>query len=75
VNVPGAGTLEFVGREAYTDAYAQRPPDDQIDVTGQISGEGDTVVIPFAWRRDGARGEMRVTRRDGRISRMVVVFA
>ena len=59
--VPGAGTLEFAGREAYTQAYAQRPPDDQLDVTGAVRLEESAAVVPFAWRRDGQAGTMLLT--------------
>jgi hypothetical protein len=74
-NVPGAGTLEFAGRDAYTLAYERQPPDDAMDVVGPMRDEDGAVVIPFAWRRDGAPGEMRLTLRDERICRAVVVFA
>lgn len=74
-NVPSAGQLEFAGRPAYTQAYVQLPPDDQIVVAGPPGDDGGSVVIPFAWRRDGARGTMRLVRADGRIARMVVTFA
>jgi hypothetical protein len=33
-NVPGAGTVEFVGRAAFSAAYEQQPPDDLIEVAG-----------------------------------------
>jgi hypothetical protein len=74
-NVPSAGALEFAGRAAYTAAYAQQAPDDQIDIAGQPGEDRGAVVIPFAWRRDGARGTMRLDRQDGRIMRMTVTFA
>jgi steroid Delta-isomerase len=60
-NVPGAGELEFAGRDAYTQAYAEQPPDDQIDIAGPVSVDDATVVVPFAWRRDQAPGTMRLT--------------
>lgn len=74
-NVPQAGLMEFAGRPAYTAAYQQQPPDDQIDVTAPPQDEDGTLVIPFAWRRDGARGTMRLQLLDGRIARMTVTFA
>jgi steroid Delta-isomerase len=64
-NVPGAGRLEFAGREAYTQAYAQQPPDDQIDISGPVSLDGATVAVPIAWRRDQAPGTMWLTFTDG----------
>jgi hypothetical protein len=59
--VPGAGTMEFVGREAYTRAYREHPPDDQIDIAGAVVVEGDSVVVPFTWRRVHSPGTMRLT--------------
>jgi hypothetical protein len=64
-NVPGAGTLEFAGRDAYTRAYREQPPDDQIDITGTVRPDGASVMVPFAWRRDGSAGTMRLTFTDG----------
>jgi hypothetical protein len=74
-NVPGAGVLEFPGRAAYAAAYARQPPDDQISIAGPVHDRDGTIVIPFVWRRDGTAGAMRLTLRDGRISRLVVAFA
>src|SRR5208282_3674079 len=74
-NVPPAGgALEFAGRQAYAAAYAEQPPDDQIDLTGEPWEEDGDVVARFAWRHDRAPGTLRLTVRDTRISRMVVTF-
>jgi hypothetical protein len=83
-NVPGAGQLEFAGREAYTEAYAKQPPDDQIDISGRAEPDedGNGVVVPFAWRRDGHRGTLRLTYSasddgdldDRLVTRMTVIF-
>lgn len=73
-NVPGAGNLESSGRSAYTAAYAEQPPDDQIDIAGSVVEDGAVLVIPFAWRRDGSRGTMRLTTASGLIERMAVRF-
>jgi hypothetical protein len=74
-NVPGAGWLEYSGRPAYEAAYAERPPDDEMDIAGTVEHEGGDVIIPFAWRRDpGSRGIMRLTRTDDRISKLIVMF-
>jgi hypothetical protein len=74
-NVPGVGVLEFAGRAAYTAAYEQRPPDDQIDMTGPASCDGEQLVIPFAWRLDAAAGTIRLTRSGGLVTEMIVRFA
>ena len=73
-NVPSAGLLEFAGRPAYTQAYARMPPDDQIDIAGPPREDDGAVAIPFAWRRDGARGTMRLGFTGDRIMRMTVTF-
>ncbi|MFC6878394.1 MULTISPECIES: hypothetical protein [Actinomadura] len=73
-NVPGAGTLEFQGLQAITTAYEQQPPDDQIDSTAEAFEEGESIVVPFAWRADSSTGVMRLTYADGRLAQMVVIF-
>jgi hypothetical protein len=81
-NVPGAGTLEFAGRDAYTRAYLEQPPDDQIDITGPARPDGAAVIVPFAWRRDGSPGAMRLAFTEGQpdvlderlVSAMTVTF-
>lgn len=74
-NVPGASELEFAGRAAYSAAYAQQPPDDQLDIAGQVEGNGSELVVPFAWRGDGGTGTMRIALADGLITRMTVRFS
>jgi hypothetical protein len=81
-NVPGAGDLEYRGRDIYTRAYDEQPPDDQIDIAGIATCDGSTVVVPFKWRRDGSAGTLGLTYTgergddlDGRqVSGMTVVF-
>jgi len=74
-NVPGAGVLEFGGRQAYTAAYAASPPDDQIDVIGEPREEDGMVVVDFAWCADRAPGVIRLAvTDDDMISRMIVTF-
>jgi len=64
-NVPGAGTLEYTGRDAYTKAYAEQPPDDKIDITGDVRIEDGDVVVPFCWQGDEGPGTMRLRYRQG----------
>lgn len=81
-NVPGAGELQFAGRDAYARAYAEQPPDDQIDICGPARPDGQALVVPLAWRRDGLPGTMRLTFSDGPpdvlddrlVTEMTVVF-
>ena len=73
-NLPGGLDLEFAGRAAYTRAYQEQPPDDQMDVDGPVTVDGPRLAVPFAWRRDGARGTMRLVHVDGLITGMTVVF-
>jgi hypothetical protein len=64
-NVPGAGHQEYQGRDAFSRAYAEKPPDDQIDIVGDVEADGASAVVPFAWRRDKTGGSMRLTYGDG----------
>jgi steroid Delta-isomerase len=83
-NVPGAGVLEFAGREAYTKAYDEQPPDDQISIRGRAEPDRDGrgIVVPFEWRRDGSRGSLHLTYTKGSddtldtllVTRMTVTF-
>lgn len=73
-NVPGAGLLEFVGRTAYTAAYVEQPPDDQLDIVAPVEYDGSALLIAFTWRRDRAPGTIRLTLAEGLISRMTVTF-
>jgi SnoaL-like domain len=81
-NVPGAGRLEYAGRDAYTKAYGENPPDDKIDISGSVTVEGDEAVVPFTWQRDDAPGTMRLKFTEGApdvlderlVSAMTVIF-
>lgn len=73
-NPPGGVDIEFASRPAYTKAYTDQPPDDQMDADGPVQVDGPSLTVPFAWRRDGARGTMRLTRADDLIAAMTVVF-
>lgn len=73
-NVPGAGVLEFNGRDEIDQAYRTRPPDDEMDLAGEPSEDGDTVTVPFAWRADGATGTMYLTYGDELLTRVLVRF-
>lgn len=71
---PAAATLQFVGRQAYTAAYAENPPDDQIDLVGVPRAEGGHVTVAFAWRRDQSPGMLDFVITDGVISSLTVSF-
>jgi quercetin dioxygenase-like cupin family protein len=74
-NVPPSGSsLEFAGRQAYTQAYAQQPPDNQIELTGEPREEDGQVVLDFAWRGDHLPGTLRLAVTAGLISAMTVTF-
>lgn len=65
----------FVGREAISDAYAGRPPDDEVRLLGLPRVEMDVVESDYAWARDGRRaGRMILTATGGLIARLVVTF-
>jgi quercetin dioxygenase-like cupin family protein len=75
-NVPPSGSsLEFAGRQAYTQAYEQQPPDDQIALTGEPREEDGHVVLDFAWSGDRSPGTLRLKVDAGLISAMTVTFA
>ena len=66
----------FRGREAIEAAYRERPPDDEIVISGPRR-EADELVMDYAWKAAPRirAGEMRFTLApDGRISRLVVTF-
>lgn len=63
-NVPGTGTREFAGRDAYTRAYAERPPDSKIDISADVRLEDTDVIVPFTWKRDGSPGALRLRYTD-----------
>jgi hypothetical protein len=71
---PEAASLEFSGRQAIADAYAQNPPDDQIDLTGEPLDRGEHVTVGFAWRRDQSPGVLDFVRTGGLISALTVIF-
>ena len=65
----------FAGREAIAEAYAQRPPTDEVRLLGDPCVHGDTVESDYAWAAEGRRaGRMILTARDGQIARLVVTF-
>jgi ketosteroid isomerase-like protein len=64
-NVPGAGVLQFAGRDEAASAYATQPPNDKVDICGPVAAEGDTAVIPISWRRDAEPSTIRLTFTDG----------
>jgi steroid delta-isomerase len=65
----------FVGRNVIAEAYAQNPPDDEIDIL-DVEMEAGSLIARYAWKKDEGRaaGRMIVTPRDGRIARLVVTF-
>jgi ketosteroid isomerase-like protein len=64
-NVPGQGLLEYSGRDEYTKAYKEQPPDDKIDISGTPEVHGQTIVVPGVWRRDGDHLSVRITYTTG----------
>ena len=66
----------FEGKAAIARAYREQPPDDEIDLLEGSQVEGEAIVAPYAWRRDAGQkaGELRLSVRDGLITRLVVTF-
>jgi steroid Delta-isomerase len=71
---PDSSTLEYAGRKAFTAAYTENPPDDQIELIGELVADGGHVVTGFAWRRDQSAGVLDLTVINGLISRIIVIF-
>jgi steroid Delta-isomerase len=65
----------FYGRDAIAAAYAEQPPDDQVDILG-LEEKGDEVVVPYSWHADEGRqsGRMIFTVRDDKVARLLVTF-
>ena len=66
----------FQGREAIAEAYAARPPDDQLLLLELLYQDDDSVDMSYAWVVDPDRraGTMTIERRGDLISRLVVRF-
>ena len=65
----------FIGRDAISAAYRDRPPDDEVEIFDPEERDG-VIVARYAWRRDNGRqaGEMRLSPRNGEIQKLVVTF-
>ena len=65
----------FEGKDAIAAAYAEQPPDDEIDVRA-VRTEASELVCDYGWRRDaGTRaGELRLTVDGDTIRRLVITF-
>ena len=66
----------FQGREAIADAYAARPPDDQLFLLEVLDKDADSIEVSYAWAiaPDRRAGTMTIERRGDLISRLVVRF-
>jgi steroid Delta-isomerase len=71
---PDSSTLEYAGRRAYTAAYADSPPGDQIDLTGEPAADGEHLVGTFAWRESGGSGVLDLIVTGGLIQSMTIIF-
>jgi hypothetical protein len=71
----GVSVGPFVGRSVIAEAYAQNPPDDEIDIL-HLEADAEPLVADYAWKKDEGKraGRMIVSTRDGRIARLVVTF-
>jgi steroid Delta-isomerase len=65
--VEGVPAGPFRGKQAIAAAYAEQPPDDEVE----LLADGG-----YAWKRDACRraGELRLETADGQITRVVVTF-
>jgi steroid Delta-isomerase len=72
----GVAVGPFRGKEAIARAYAERPPDDEIEILGTRESGEDLIVVDYAWRADpkARAGAMIFRLRDGKIDRLLVTF-
>jgi steroid delta-isomerase len=66
----------FRGKEAIARAYAEQPPDDEIEILRTRESGENLIVVDYAWRSDpkARAGAMIFRLRDGRIDRLLVTF-
>jgi steroid Delta-isomerase len=62
----------YIGLDAITRAYAQRPPSDTMSCVCDAR-DGDLDVIRFAWDGGGG-GTMQITWRAGAVAGLTVTF-
>ena len=72
----GVSVGPFRGKEAIARAYAEQPPDDEIEVLRTRESGEDLIVVDYAWRTDpkARAGAMIFRLRDGKIDRLLVTF-
>jgi hypothetical protein len=72
----GVAVGPFRGKEAIARAYAERPPDDEIEILRTRESGEDLIVVDYAWRADpkARAGAMIFRLRDGKIDRLLVTF-
>jgi steroid delta-isomerase len=75
VRFEGAPFGPFHGREAIRDAYASRPPDDEVEIRA-VRNDGAMTVADYGWAREpGVRaGELRLTWEGDKIRELVITF-
>jgi SnoaL-like protein len=66
----------FRGKEAISRAYAEQPPDDEIEILRTRESGAELIVVDYAWRTDpkARAGSMIFRLRDGKIDRLLVTF-
>jgi steroid Delta-isomerase len=66
----------FRGKEAIARAYAEQPPDDEIEILRTRESGENLIVVDYAWRADpkARAGAMIFRLRDGKIDRLLVTF-
>jgi ketosteroid isomerase-like protein len=66
----------FRGKPAIARAYAEQPPDDEIEILRTRDSSDELVVADYAWRAEPKTraGSLILRIRDGSIDRLVVTF-
>jgi len=72
----GAPVGPFRGKDAIAQAYAEQPPDDEIEILRTRESNDELVVADYAWRAEPKTraGSMIFRLRDGKIDRLLVTF-
>jgi SnoaL-like domain len=72
----GVALGPFRGKDAIRQAYAERPPDDEVELLRTREQSSELVVVDYAWKTEPKRraGAMIFRFADGKIDRLLVTF-
>ena len=75
VRFEGVPVGPFRGRNEIRQAYAERPPDDEVEIRN-VRGDGSHTTADYGWRGEGGAraGELRLTWDGDRVRELVITF-